>query len=132
MAKILFGVIAVLASLMLVESLTCNKCSNGILGYCLSASQVTCTSNTSLCFTGKATFTGLTSVGFNTQGCLESIGCNTNTTSSLLGVSYTTQTTCCSTDQCNPVQASGAPSTKMTLTAAIGVAVLASMWGSIL
>ncbi|XP_045914687.1 sperm acrosome membrane-associated protein 4-like [Micropterus dolomieu] len=131
MAKILFGVIAVVASLMLAESLTCNQCNYGLLGFCLSTSTATC-SNTSVCFTGKATFTGLTSVGFNTQGCLQSTSCNVTNNGSLLGVSYTTQTTCCSTDKCNPVTISGAPSTKMTLTAAIGVAVLASMWGSIL
>ncbi|XP_038581747.1 sperm acrosome membrane-associated protein 4-like [Micropterus salmoides] len=131
MAKILFGFTAVVASLMLVESLTCNQCRYGLGGFCLSTSTVTCFTNTT-CFTGKATFTGLSSVGFNIQGCLRTSACNLTTTESLLGVSYTVVTLCCSTDQCNPAQISGAPSTKITLTAAIGVAVLAFMWGSIL
>ncbi|KAF1381796.1 hypothetical protein PFLUV_G00157720 [Perca fluviatilis] len=132
MGKILFGIIAAVASFMLVESLTCNQCKYGLLGFCLSNSQVTCSTNTSVCFTGKASFTSLASVGFNTQGCQELAGCNTTTNGTLLNVPYTITVSCCSSNNCNPVQVSGAPSTKMTLTAAIGVAALASMWGSIL
>ncbi|TDH03933.1 hypothetical protein EPR50_G00147200 [Perca flavescens] len=132
MGKILFGIIAAVASFMLVESLTCNQCKYGLLGFCLSNNQVTCSTNTSVCFTGKTTFTSLTSVGFNTQGCQEPAGCNTTTNGTLLNVPYTITVNCCSSNNCNPVQVSGAPSTKMTLTAAVGVAALASMWGSIL
>lgn len=37
-----------------VESLTCNRCSFGLLGFCVSSSTVDCSTNTSQCFTGKA------------------------------------------------------------------------------
>ncbi|KAM9339917.1 uncharacterized protein ABDE67_015642 [Symphorus nematophorus] len=133
MGKIVFGIIAAVASLMLVDSLTCNQCSYGLAGFCLSNSEVSCSTNTSVCFTGKASFPSVsTSVGFNTQGCREPDGCNMTTNATLIGVTYTTQIDCCSTDKCNPVQVSGAPSTKMTLAAAIGAAALASMWSSML
>ncbi|TKS88386.1 hypothetical protein D9C73_023184 [Collichthys lucidus] len=105
-----------------VDSLTCNECKYGLLGYCLSNNEQECSTNTSLCFTGKTTFPSVSSsVGFNTQGCREPSGCNTtmNGTLSLIGVSYQTTIECCSVDKCNPVQLSGAPSTKMTLTAAL-------------
>ncbi|KAL7381906.1 hypothetical protein ABVT39_013278 [Epinephelus coioides] len=131
MGRILFGVIAAVALFML-EPLTCNMCSYGLLGFCLSTSEETCSTNTSLCSTGKITFQGLSNVGFNTQGCHEPAGCNSTTNGTLLGVTYIKILECCTTDKCNPVQTSGAPSTKMTLTAAIGVAILASVWGSIL
>lgn len=72
-----------------------------------------------------------TSVGFNTQGCREPAGCNATSNGTLLGVTYQLQIDCCSTDKCNPVQLSGAPSARMTLTAALGAAVLASVFGSI-
>ncbi|KAK5911109.1 hypothetical protein CgunFtcFv8_005315 [Champsocephalus gunnari] len=132
MAKIVIGIIAVVALFMLAESLDCNKCSYSLLGYCLSSSTETCTTNTSTCFTGRATFTALSSVGFNTQGCQEPAGCNTTTNGTLAGVNYSIQLDCCSTDGCNPIKTNGAPSTKMTFTAVIGVAAMASMLGSIL
>ncbi|GAA6235553.1 uncharacterized protein LOC108890302 [Lates japonicus] len=134
MGRIVFGVIAVLASLMLVDSLTCNKCTFGLIGFCLNSAEETCTSNSSVCFTGKATFPKLTSFsGFNTQGCKDnSTGCNMTASAVLLGVTYETRLECCSADKCNPVTLSGAPSTRMTLTATIGAAVLASVWGSML
>ncbi|XP_035537337.1 alpha-elapitoxin-As2a-like [Morone saxatilis] len=131
MGRIVLAVVAVIASFMLVDSLNCNKCSYGLLGFCISSSEITCSTNTSVCFTGKASFSSI-SVGFNTQGCREPAGCNATVNSTLLGVDYTTKIDCCSTDKCNPVQISGAPSSKMTLTAALGVAVLASLWGSML
>ncbi|XP_054462587.1 uncharacterized protein LOC129097707 [Anoplopoma fimbria] len=132
MAKIVFVIVAVIASFMLAESLTCNKCSYGLLGFCISKANETCATNTSVCYTGKATFTGIASVGFNTQGCREPANCNKTLNGTILNVKYETKIDCCSSNNCNPTQVSGAPSTKMTLTAAIGVAVLASMWGSIL
>lgn len=70
-------------------------------------------------------------MGFNTQGCREPSGCNATTNGTLLGVTYELKIDCCSTDKCNPVQLSGAPSARMTLTAALGAAVLASVLGSI-
>ncbi|KAG7225452.1 hypothetical protein INR49_027446 [Caranx melampygus] len=134
MGKVLFGIIAVVASFILADSLTCNKCSFGLIGFCLNSAEQECSTNSSVCFTGRASFPSLSDfVGFNSQGCLDdSTGCNMTTNATLLGVSFQTTTECCSTDKCNPVTLSGAPSTKMTLTAAIGAAVLASVWGSIL
>ncbi|KAJ4927740.1 hypothetical protein JOQ06_015542 [Pogonophryne albipinna] len=132
MAKIVIGIIAVVALFMLAESLDCNKCSYGLLGYCLSSSTENCTTNTSVCYTGRVTFSGLTSVGLNSQGCQEPLGCNATTNGTLVGVSYETKLECCSTEKCNPIKTSGAPSTKMTFTAVIGVAAMASMLGSIL
>ncbi|XP_051928406.1 uncharacterized protein LOC127604988 [Hippocampus zosterae] len=130
MARILIGVIAALACFMLVESLTCNECSFGLLGFCVSSSTVGCSTNTSQCFTGKATFTSISSlVGFNTQGCIEQANCNMTTNATLLGVTYEAKVECCSTDRCNPAQTSGAPSVKATSAAAIMAAVL---WGSLL
>lgn len=58
---------------------------------------------------------------------MEPAGCNSTANGTVLGVTYETKIDCCSTDKCNPVQLSGAPSTKMTLTAAIGAAFLASV-----
>lgn len=37
-----------------VSSLKCNHCNYGLLGICLSNSEVQCSTNTSVCFTGKA------------------------------------------------------------------------------
>jgi len=131
MGKVLIAVLVAVASFMLVDSLTCNKCSYGLVGFCLSLSSETCTTNTSVCFTGKASFPSVSSsVGFNTQGCREPSGCNSTTNGTLVAVTYQTEITCCDTDKCNPTQISGAPSTKMTFTAAIGAAMLASAWGS--
>ncbi|KAK5854971.1 hypothetical protein PBY51_005117 [Eleginops maclovinus] len=132
MAKILIGIMAVVALFMMAESLDCNKCRYGLLGYCLSNSVEKCATNTSTCFTGKATFDALTNVGFNNQGCREPSGCNTTINGTLVGIGYSVKVECCSTDKCNPVTLSGAPSTKMTFTAVIGVAAMASMLGSFL
>ncbi|XP_065327958.1 lymphocyte antigen-6, epidermis [Pelmatolapia mariae] len=134
MAKIVLAIIAVVASFMLVDSLSCNKCNFGIVGFCLTGNKETCSTNSSVCYTGKATFPSVSSFsGFNSQGCLDvNTTCNTSTNSTLLGVSYTLAISCCSTDNCNPITTSGAPSAKITLSAAIAAAVLASAWGSML
>ncbi|XP_014032463.1 sperm acrosome membrane-associated protein 4 [Salmo salar] len=133
MNKIIFGVLAVVASFMLAESLTCNKCDVGLVGVCLNAADQVCTTNTSRCFTGRATFPSLTTfLGFNTQGCLESAMCNNTTNATLLGATYTTVRTCCDTNKCNPVTISGATSAKLSVTAAFGAALVASVWGSML
>nr|XP_061839370.1 lymphocyte antigen 6B-like [Nerophis lumbriciformis] len=131
MSRILVGVVAALACFMLVDSLTCNQCAFGLLGICLSSTEVECSTNTSQCFTGRATF-AISSVGFNTQGCIEAVNCNMTTNNTLLGVTYNVRVDCCNTDRCNPVQTSAAPSTKMAFGTAVGVALLASMWGSLL
>uniref|UniRef100_A0A672Z7G4 UPAR/Ly6 domain-containing protein n=1 Tax=Sphaeramia orbicularis TaxID=375764 RepID=A0A672Z7G4_9TELE len=122
-----------LKTLSQAESLTCNKCTFGLLGVCLNQAEETCSTNTSVCFTGRATFPSLTAfVGFNTQGCREPSQCTNTTTGTLLGVTYESKIECCSKDKCNPITISGAPSTKMSLTVAITAAVLASVWGSML
>ncbi|KAM9418160.1 uncharacterized protein ACWYII_021865 [Salvelinus alpinus] len=133
MNKIVFGILAVVASFMLAESLTCNKCNVGLMGVCLNPTDQSCPTNTS-CFTGRATFPSLTTfLGFNTQGCLENAKCNiTNTNETLLTVSYTTVTTCCDTNKCNPIIISGATSAKLSVTAALSAALVASVWGSML
>ncbi|KAF7664089.1 hypothetical protein LDENG_00190660 [Lucifuga dentata] len=133
MGRIVLGIIAVAASLMLVESLTCNSCTFSLVGFCLNQGEVNCMTNTSVCYTGRVAFTTLTSfVGFNNQGCRLPAGCNVTTNGTLLGAPYQTRIECCSTDRCNAVQISGAPSTKITLTAAIGTTILASVLGSLL
>ncbi|XP_034456206.1 uncharacterized protein LOC117770662 [Hippoglossus hippoglossus] len=188
MARIVLGIVAVIASFMLVDSLTCNKCSLSLLGYCISSSTETCADNTTTCFTAKAcksprnfqmltpfpfkhhtaaqaSFTSVLPkhcdaqthrsastpqcsqlpnqyhmsfpklpdfAGFSSQGCgVSSIGCNATGNDTLLTFSYNIKSECCSGDKCNPINlTSDAPATKLTFTAAIGAALLASVWGS--
>uniref|UniRef100_A0A6Q2WSC5 UPAR/Ly6 domain-containing protein n=1 Tax=Esox lucius TaxID=8010 RepID=A0A6Q2WSC5_ESOLU len=133
MNKIIFGIVAVVASFMLAESLTCNKCSFGLLGVCLNPSATVCATNTSACFTGLATFPSLTSFsGFNSQGCMENALCGNSTSGTILGATYNVITPCCNTNLCNPVTTSGAASVKLTVTTVIGAALVASLWGCML
>uniref|UniRef100_A0AAY5JZN7 UPAR/Ly6 domain-containing protein n=1 Tax=Esox lucius TaxID=8010 RepID=A0AAY5JZN7_ESOLU len=128
MKKVILVIVAVVGSFMLAESLTCNKCSMGLVGVCLNAASQVCTTNTSRCFTGQATFPSITTFsGFNSQGCTENVFCNTTTNRTLLGATYITVMTCCNSDQCNPVIISGATSAKLSVTATLGVALVASM-----
>uniref|UniRef100_A0A667X9W4 UPAR/Ly6 domain-containing protein n=1 Tax=Myripristis murdjan TaxID=586833 RepID=A0A667X9W4_9TELE len=114
-------------------SLTCNKCTVGLFGFCVDSSETSCTTNTSVCYTGKASFPSISGFsGFSQQGCREPSGCNATTNGTILGATYQVEIQCCNSDKCNPVTLSGAPSTKLSLTAAIGAAVLASVWGSML
>ncbi|XP_063040904.1 sperm acrosome membrane-associated protein 4-like [Engraulis encrasicolus] len=131
MKALLVGLIGLIASIYLVDSLTCNKCSVGLVGFCISQTEETCAGNQS-CYTGKAVFTSISSFnGFNTQGCLDTSGCNTTSTSSILGASYTVTQTCCDTDKCNPIDTSGAPPvTYVSATMALSAALLASVWSS--
>ncbi|MEQ2309276.1 hypothetical protein AMECASPLE_036911, partial [Ameca splendens] len=117
------------------ESLICNRCRFGLFGTCLGRDNETCTTNTSVCATERTNFISIPDfVGFNSQGCrATSEGCNVTLNDALLGVAYETKLTCCNhTDRCNPIVLNGAPSTKMTFTAAIGAGLLASVWGSLL
>ncbi|MEQ2265510.1 hypothetical protein XENORESO_012184, partial [Xenotaenia resolanae] len=135
MGKFLFAVVAAFASLVLAESLICNRCRFSLFGTCLGRDNETCATNVSVCATQRLTFTTLPDfVGFNIQGCSDtSTGCNVTTTSTLLGAAYEYKLTCCNhADRCNPIVLNGAPSTKMTFTAAIGAGLLASVWGSLL
>uniref|UniRef100_A0A3B3U486 UPAR/Ly6 domain-containing protein n=1 Tax=Poecilia latipinna TaxID=48699 RepID=A0A3B3U486_9TELE len=73
--------------------------SASVFGFCLNSSNVTCTGNDTVSFPSITSFNG-----FSNQGCrVNDASCNKTTTSSLLGVSYNTEITCCSTDRCNPV-----------------------------
>ncbi|XP_014905485.1 uncharacterized protein LOC106958212 isoform X4 [Poecilia latipinna] len=132
MGKLLFAVVVAIASLALVESLICNKCSVSVFGFCLNAANMTCGVNETVCYTGKATFPAITGfAGFSIQGCsLNDVTCNKTTTSSLLGVSYNTEISCCGSDRCNTVTITSAAPAKMS--AAITGAVLASVLGSML
>lgn len=49
-----------------VDSLSCNKCSFGLVGICISTSEETCSTNTSVCFTGKASTSPPNSLKANT------------------------------------------------------------------
>ncbi|XP_012725888.2 uncharacterized protein LOC110366379 isoform X2 [Fundulus heteroclitus] len=130
MGKLFLCFAVAIASLALVESLTCNSCSASVFGFCLSSSNVTCSGDNQTCYTGKATFPSVSSFGgFSNQGCRLNTTCN-NATGSLLGFNYNVNFSCCATDNCNPLTFSGAPSTKMTFTAAIAGAVLATILGS--
>uniref|UniRef100_A0A8C6LUE9 UPAR/Ly6 domain-containing protein n=1 Tax=Nothobranchius furzeri TaxID=105023 RepID=A0A8C6LUE9_NOTFU len=109
------------------ESLVCNYCPFNLFGVCVAQSKVTCTTNTSVCYSTRSSIFG----GFGSYGCSnDTLGCAGNISSSLFGATYTTNTTCCSSDSCNPITVNGAPSTKMTFTAAVGAAILASTMGS--
>uniref|UniRef100_A0A3P9MZZ2 UPAR/Ly6 domain-containing protein n=1 Tax=Poecilia reticulata TaxID=8081 RepID=A0A3P9MZZ2_POERE len=73
-----------------VESLSCNKCSFSLLGNCLNAVNETCPSTSNVCYTGR--------------GCRENAtGCDATTPDTMLGVTYNTKITCCSTESCNPI-----------------------------
>ncbi|RVE67099.1 hypothetical protein OJAV_G00114680 [Oryzias javanicus] len=130
MGKLLLAVAVVVASFVVAESLVCNKCSFGLLGFCLDAANETCANANSTCYTSRASFPSLASFsGFNMQGCaLNDTGCGFASTGTFLTVSYNFSYTCCSTDRCNTVVLSSAPSSRMALSAAIGASVLAVMF----
>ncbi|KAK3526512.1 hypothetical protein QTP70_030652 [Hemibagrus guttatus] len=130
MKCVLLGIVAAIGLFALTESLTCNKCSIGLVGLCLNPSSITCSSNTSSCTTSKASFPSISGfLGFSSQGCLESSLCNGTTSGSLLGGTYTISQTCCSSDKCNPLVISGASYVHVSLTAILSVALLACVWG---
>ncbi|KAG7261885.1 hypothetical protein CRUP_006301, partial [Coryphaenoides rupestris] len=134
MSKILCVIVAALASFVLAESLICNQCSVGLFGYCLNQSNITCSTNTSVCFTARTSFPDISNfAGINTQGCKEPAGCNTTTTSliNLLSINYTSVISCCSTDNCNPVTiTSGSGTTRLSLVAVVTGTMLASVWST--
>ncbi|XP_012686858.2 alpha-elapitoxin-As2a-like [Clupea harengus] len=131
MKTLLFALLGLVASFYLADSLTCNKCSFGLVGFCLSSSEETCVGNDTSCFTGKATFPSVSSFsGFNTQGCLATSFCTDALNGTILGVTYEVAFTCCSTDKCNPTVVSGAPSAYISTTVALTAALVASVCGS--
>ncbi|XP_004073815.1 uncharacterized protein LOC101156336 [Oryzias latipes] len=129
MGKLLLVVAVAIVSFIVAESLVCNKCSFGLLGYCMNAANETCTGNNNTCYTSVSTFPSLSSFkGFNQQGCTSNYTfCGTVYASTFLGVDFNSYYSCCNaTDRCNPV-VSAAPSSKMALSAAIGASILAFM-----
>ncbi|CAL1583358.1 unnamed protein product [Knipowitschia caucasica] len=129
-------VVAAIACFATVESLVCNKCSIGLLGYCLNAGNETCNSTSNVCYTSKAAFASVSSFkGFVNQGCGNNT-CGVNQTSKaengslpIIGVGYTITTSCCTTDKCNPVDTSGASATAASLSV-LSVAALGAVIGS--
>ncbi|XP_004073817.1 uncharacterized protein LOC101156901 [Oryzias latipes] len=131
MGKVLLAVAVAIASFIVAESLVCNKCTFGLLGFCMNAENQTCTNATNVCFTLRTNFPSLTTFqGFNIQGCApNNTGCGTFLNDTFLGVGYNTNYTCCNaTDRCNTVLLNAAPSSKMALSAAIGASILAFMF----
>uniref|UniRef100_A0A8C9SKJ6 UPAR/Ly6 domain-containing protein n=1 Tax=Scleropages formosus TaxID=113540 RepID=A0A8C9SKJ6_SCLFO len=117
-------------SFLTADALKCNTCSVGLFGYCFFGSTATCSSNQTSCYTSNAAFTGVSGFsGFATQGCYSgsSPGCNSSYTGTILSATYVVTTTCCSTDNCNPIT-NGAPGVKVSLTVATSAALLASVW----
>ncbi|XP_027023699.1 lymphocyte antigen-6, epidermis [Tachysurus fulvidraco] len=129
MKYVLLGIVAVIGLFALAESLTCNTCPVGLVGICLSPSTTTCTTNTSVCTTSKASFPSISFfVGFTSLNCLESAQCNVTTNGTILGATYNVAQTCCNTDKCNTLQ-SGASYVQVSITAVLSTALLACVWG---
>ncbi|XP_043994049.1 uncharacterized protein LOC122843401 isoform X3 [Gambusia affinis] len=129
MGKFVFAVLVAVASLVLVESLTCNSCLFSVLGFCVKPSTDNCLANVTQCYTTTLKFPTVTNFnGFGFYGCAtDNTTCSIATNNSLLTVAYTFNNTCCQTDKCNTIAVSGATTTKMTFTAAILASVLGSM-----
>ncbi|KAM9497206.1 uncharacterized protein Hap1MRO34_003376 [Clarias gariepinus] len=131
MKRVLLGFVTVIGLFALAESLNCNQCSLSLIGVCLFPTSTTCTTNTSVCTTSKASFSGVSGfLGFGSQGCIESSKCNT-TSGTILGATYTVTQTCCSTNTCNPVtvSTSGASYVQLSLTGVLSATLLACVWG---
>ncbi|XP_048848575.1 lymphocyte antigen-6, epidermis [Brienomyrus brachyistius] len=131
MNKIMLGLFAVTLCFIFAESLTCNSCTVGLFGKCFLPSTTTCAPNQPYCYTGTATFSGISGFsGFNSQGCMDGPSCNNTLNATVFFATVTVTKTCCSTEKCNPVSLNGAPSAELSLTAAVGAALVASMWNS--
>ncbi|KAF6735338.1 hypothetical protein FQA47_014297 [Oryzias melastigma] len=66
MGKLLLAVAVVIASFIAAESLVCNSCSFGLLGFCLNAANETCSNVNSTC----STFRAWRNTNFTTMGKL--------------------------------------------------------------
>ncbi|XP_072562001.1 lymphocyte antigen-6, epidermis [Paramormyrops kingsleyae] len=129
MNKIILGFFAVTLCFIFAESLTCNTCSLGLFGKCLFSSTTSCQAGQPTCYSGVATFSGISGFsGFSSLGCSDTTNCNSTTNSTVFFATINVVKTCCSTDSCN--QLSGAPSAELSLTAAVGAALVASVWNS--
>uniref|UniRef100_A0A3P8VQK1 Uncharacterized protein n=1 Tax=Cynoglossus semilaevis TaxID=244447 RepID=A0A3P8VQK1_CYNSE len=123
MAKILLGIVAVIACFMLVHCLDCRQCPIGIFGQCFFGSDLTCNNATQSCYRGEFNATG--PISLHIRGCLDSDLCGKTLTGSLLGASYTSSFECCTTNLCN-----GASTAHISLTVALCAAILSALWGS--
>ncbi|XP_076862159.1 uncharacterized protein LOC143514626 [Brachyhypopomus gauderio] len=132
MKTVLTATIALIGFFALAESLNCNKCSVGLVGFCLIPSTTVCSNDSANCLTGKATFPSISGfLGFNYQGCGSSSQCNITYNGTMMTTTYIVTQTCCNTDTCNPIQiSSDAVCMKVSLTAAISAALVSFCWGS--
>ncbi|XP_035537304.1 ly-6/neurotoxin-like protein 1 isoform X1 [Morone saxatilis] len=118
------AVIVLSAFIAAAQCLTCRQCPIGLLGTCLSGSNVTCNSAAESCFTGEIQFNSTGKLTLHTRGCLDSNLCGKTLTGSIGGAGYTSSFQCCTTELCN-----GATSVQLPLTVALCVAILSSLWG---
>ncbi|CAN9492967.1 unnamed protein product [Ophioblennius macclurei] len=112
------------ATLVAVNSLTCNFCVIGVFGNCFFPSETSCDNATSSCYVGDAQFNATGSIALHTRGCVDNDLCNETVTGTVLTAGYTSTITCCDGDRCN-----GAAAVHVSLGAVLCAAVLASMWG---
>ncbi|KAJ8288052.1 hypothetical protein COCON_G00007110 [Conger conger] len=128
MNKVLCWFLAASVLFVVAESLTCNTCRSALLGICLMSENVTCSPAQPNCYVGKAKFGNIADfIGFYTQGCLNTVTCNTTTTGTILGAPYNATYRCCSTDLCNVF--GGANTVQLSL--ATSAALLLSLWNSV-
>ncbi|XP_071383597.1 ly-6/neurotoxin-like protein 1 [Centroberyx affinis] len=118
------GVFVLGAFIAAAQCLTCRQCPIGVFGTCLFPQDVTCDNSTLNCYTGEAQFNATGTFSLHTRGCLDSDLCGKTLTGSILGAGFTSSFQCCQTDLCN-----GAGAVRLSLTAALSAAVLASLWG---
>ncbi|XP_047240235.1 sperm acrosome membrane-associated protein 4-like [Girardinichthys multiradiatus] len=118
------AVIGLSALIVAANCLNCRKCSVGVFGSCFFGSDVTCEDATQSCYSGEAKFNATGFVTLHTRGCLDSDLCGLTLTGSLLNAAYTSTFSCCTKDMCN-----GATSVQLSLTVALGAAVLSLLSG---
>uniref|UniRef100_UPI0037E8FC53 sperm acrosome membrane-associated protein 4-like n=1 Tax=Semicossyphus pulcher TaxID=241346 RepID=UPI0037E8FC53 len=118
------AVIVLSAFIAAAQCLQCRQCPVGIFGTCLFGRDVTCNNATESCHTSEAQFNATGSITLHIRGCLDNDLCGKTLTGSLLGAAFTTSFKCCTTDLCN-----GATSVQLSLTVALGAAILSFVWG---
>ncbi|MEQ2248644.1 hypothetical protein ILYODFUR_021034 [Ilyodon furcidens] len=116
-------VIALSAVIATAQCLQCRQCPVAVFGNCLFGKDVTCSEQES-CAASEARFNATGSPTLHSRGCLFSSFCGRTLTGTLIGATYTSTFSCCDTDLCN-----GATSVQLSLTVALSVALLSSLWG---
>ncbi|XP_063754611.1 sperm acrosome membrane-associated protein 4-like [Eleginops maclovinus] len=117
------AVIVLSAIIAAAQCLTCRMCPLGISGNCISGKDIVC-GPTQSCFHGQAKLLRTGEAFLHTRGCLNTTLCGLSVTNHVLDEAYITYLNCCATNLCN-----GAVSVQLSLTAALGAAVLSSLWG---